>query len=231
MNELTADQEKYLTDRLSRPNGLHPKVMPLSPPFDTLDMQLRSFTRDAHPVQRSEAIRAIYRHTLKGKMFYTSWNDEDWVECFESDTDSTRRNSVRQVFLALVFHITGRVLWQLLPSEKKIMAEKLARRLFGSIFDESTKRVIDSLVELGYAEASHAGVLAQMPAALAEMVLAAGEPDITRWTADTLATLGTHHRSNRFRKQIHASSVMRHEDYRIPDQVPRTVRLCSGRQA
>jgi hypothetical protein len=207
MNELTAEQEKYLMNRVGRQNGLHPKAMRLSPPLDTLDMQLRSFTRDAHPVQRSEIIRAIYKHMLKTKMLYTSWADEDWVDCFEADTGPVRRSAALQTYIALAFHITGRVLWKLLPSEKSIYASKLAHRLFGSIFDESSKRVIDSLMELGYVEASHAGVLSKMPAALAEMVLAVGEADITQWTADTLATLGTHHRSRRFKKQIHAISV------------------------
>ena len=59
MKELTTSQSRYLRERLSLKNGLHPRILQLTPPLDRLDCKLRALLRDAHAVQRTYVIRAV----------------------------------------------------------------------------------------------------------------------------------------------------------------------------
>jgi hypothetical protein len=199
----TPSDWNYLKRRLAMPfNGIHPKSMKKGP-FAELDARLRLACRDTDAGARTYALRAVYKQMLRLRTEPEAWSADEWTHAFHT-THVSRMGSALQAFLALAYRTTGNILWSLLPAEQRILSRPLARRLHGTIVDDSIKLVRDSLLEVGY---SNAGVLTGLSPSLSEMILISAEPDVRRWTGALIKSFADHPRSRRFTSHLHAITV------------------------
>jgi hypothetical protein len=173
----------------------------------SLGTPLREALRDADKLQQSDCITAIYRHVLRTKSSYATWNAKEWVSCFRR-SGLSRLDAARHPFVVVAYRFSGvLIVDDLFETHQRLVTTKLAQRIYGkAVVDRNIRLVCDELVSMGNVAREGAGVVATTPHAIAELMLILDEPDVMRWK-DPIRRAELSSRYERFRSRLHAISI------------------------
>jgi hypothetical protein len=152
---------------------------------------------------RSVVIDAIYQHIVRTGKFYGSWTRKQWVNCYRMALPRYKIERATQTFVFAAYKLAGLVLSKEICSGRhRISLVHLCRKLYGEQVDLEMARLIAALLSTGYAER---GVVVQLPAAIAELMLWLEEPELDKWR-DPIIRAREIMRPN-FQGRLHAISV------------------------